>query len=140
MKTFEDFLEEYTALISELDDYDKASNLIHKENFDYKVTVNLGKKINLLAKKMISIDIDKFIKLLEHKNLAVRENAAEYLYPLYPNKCLNIMEEYLSSIENDVDKIKIESKIIGLKREDAFFVNLYKKLYQVDDISKLNRE
>lgn len=140
MKTFEDFLEEYTALISELDDYDKASNLIHKENFDYKVTVNLGKKINLLAKKMISIDIDKFIKLLEHENLTVKENAVEYLYPLYPNKCLNIMEEYLSSIENDVDKIKIESKIIGLKREDTFFVNLYKKLYQVDDISKLNRE
>jgi hypothetical protein len=140
LKTYENYLDEYIELVIKLADYDKASNIVNDENYNYKVSLKIGKKINSLAKKLINIDIEKFIKLLDHDNILVRENSAEYLYPLYPNKCINIMIEYSNNIEKELDKIKINSKLQGLKRKDPFFENLYKELYNVNDLASLNKE
>lgn len=140
MKTYEDYLEEYIELVIKLADYDKASNIVNDESYNYKVSLKIGKKINSLAKRLINMDIEKFIKLLDHDNILVRENSAEYLYPLYPNKCLNIMIEYSNNIEKELDKIKINSKIQGLKRKDPFFEKLYKELYNVNDLASLYKE
>ncbi len=140
MKTYEDYLEEYIELVIKLADYDKASNIVNDESYNYKVSLKIGKKINSLAKRLINMDIEKFIKLLDHDNILVRENSAEYLYPLYPNKCLNIMIEYSNGIEKELDKIKINSKIQGLKKKNPFFEKLYKELYNVNDLASLNKE
>lgn len=140
MKTYEDYLEEYIELVIKLADYDKASNIVNDESYNYKVSLKIGKKINSLAKRLINMDIEKFIKLLDHDNILVRENSAEYLYPLYPNKCLNIMIEYSNGIEKELDKIKINSKIQGLKKKNSFFEKLYKELYNVNDLASLNKE
>lgn len=52
--------------------------------------------------------------------------------------CLNIMIDYSNSISNDIDKIKVNSKIEGLQRKEKFFSNMYKRIYKVDDLSLLN--
>ena len=140
MKTYKDYLEEYIELVIKLADYDKASNIVNDESYNYKVSLKIGKKINSLAKRLINMDIEKFIKLLDHDNILVRENSAEYLYPLYPNKCLNIMIEYSNGIEKELDKIKINSKIQGLKKKNPFFEKLYEELYNVNDLASLNKE
>lgn len=89
---------------------------------------------------MIKMDIEKYILLLDDNNIYIRENASEYLYPFFPKKCLSIMEDYSKTLKKDVDKITIDSKIRGLKRKDAFFFDFFKKLYDTDDLSSLNRE
>lgn len=140
MKTIDEYIKQYINLCLELYNYDLASNLIRNDNYDFKNSINLGKKINNLALKIIDLDIEKFIKLLDYDNIVIKENAAEYLYPLFPKKCLEIMNEYMNLMNKDVDKIKIKSKIDGLKRNDTFFIDLYKKIYNTNDISSLSRE
>ena len=44
MDKFDVYAAEYSKLVLELNDYDKASNIINNKGYDYKVSVNLGKK------------------------------------------------------------------------------------------------
>lgn len=140
MKKFEDNKLEFIRLVKELDSYDRASSLIKDDNYDPKKTVLIGKKIHKLAIQLINYNLDEFLELLNDDELCVSEMCAEYAYPIYPNKCLLIMEKYMNSIEKDVDKIKIKSKIEGLKRNDTFFTILFKKLYNVENLNSLCRE
>lgn len=140
MDKFDVYAAEYSKLVLELNDYDKASNIINNKGYDYKVSVNLGKKIDRVAVKLIDLDLEKFITLLDNKNIAIRGNCAEYLYPLFPKKCLKILCEFEKSFNKEIDRIKIHSKIVGLQRNDKFFIELYKNLYKVEDLSMLNRE
>lgn len=140
MKSYDDIESEFINLVKELDKYDRVSNLLYDDSFEPKKTKILGKKIHNLATKLMEYDLEKFIQLLDYNDLSVREMCAEYVYPLFPKKSLLIMIQYMNSFDNEIDKIKIKSKIEGLKRKDDFFIILYKKLYKTDDLNSLCRE
>ena len=81
-----------------------------------------------------------FVKLLSDKNIAVAASAAEFLYPMYPQKCIKILKRYSKSLNNKLDRYKVDCKIKGLKHQNEIFLKTYKKLYGCDDLDSLNQE
>jgi hypothetical protein len=53
MKTFEDYLIQYSDLLNKLNEYDKASNIINNSDYNYNLSIKLGKKIDVIAKKCL---------------------------------------------------------------------------------------
>ncbi len=135
-----DLLKEFIELSKDLKKLSLIENSIDCDNYNPKVGIQLGKKIDKLISMIISTELENFITLLEDEDIIIRVSAAESLYPLYPTKCIKILEEYFHYLKDDLDKYKIKTKIEGLKENQIFFINYYKKLYKCDDIFSLRRE
>lgn len=130
----------YCEACIELAEYNNADQLLHNEKFDPKKTVRMGKKIYSYVKKILFDFLEDFILLLDHDDIRVRKMTAEYLYPLYPSKCLNILKDYEKYLSNDIDKYTLQTKINGLQNKQKFFIDSFKEIYQCDDLDSLNRE
>ena len=50
------------------------------------------------------------------------------------------MNNYLKTLNNELDIHKMELKIKGLREKQPFFMERYFKMFKCDDLSKLNRE
>lgn len=132
------FINEATALYN----YTSSKNMVENPDYDSKYSVKLGKALDKIVKTIINSpsDMEEFIKLLDSKDLLIAYLAAEYLYPVSPTKCLKIMKRFHDKINDKIDKFTVRTKLEGISKQEAFFIDSYKKLYKCDDISSLNRE
>lgn len=122
--------------------YTSSKNMVGNPNYDSKHSVKLGKALDKIVKTIINSpsDMEEFIKLLDNKDLLIAYLAAEYLYPVSPTKCLKIMKRFHDKINDKIDQFTVRTKLEGISKQEAFFIDSYKKLYKCDDISSLNRE
>ncbi len=141
-KDNEDLIQDFVNLSAELYNYTCSNNMIGNPNYDAKLSTKLGNKLDKIVKKIINSQdkIDEFINLLDSKNLLTSYLAAEYLYPLYPERCINIMKEFYNKLEDKIDKYTVKTKIDGITLQESFFIDSYKKLYNTDNLDELNRE
>lgn len=123
-----------------LKSYDKIGSILNRSKEERKKNIALGRKSSSLAKQLINNALEDFIKLLEDDNILVAEGAAECLYPLFPKKCIRILKQYSNTLDNEIEKYRVETIIAEFKNPGVFFVENFRKLYNVDDLSTLNRE
>ncbi len=122
-------------------DYESTDKIINNVEHDYNKAKSVSSQITKTVKLLVSSEsgLAEFIKLLDSKNLVVASSAAEYLYPLYPQKCLKILKKYSNSLSK-LDSYKVNCMIEGLVENKSFFTESFKKLYNCDDLDSLNRE
>ena len=125
-----------------LKDYESTERILKNEEHSYNLAKKVASKIYNAVKLLLSNEegITEFVKLLDNKNIVVSASAAEYLYPLYPQKCLKILKKYSKSLSNKLDSCKIDWKIEGFKQNQQFFIDIFKKIYGCDNLETLNRE
>ena len=135
-------VQKFVNLSTELYKYTCSDNMIGNSSFDAKLSVKLGKQIDKIVETIINSQdqLNDFISLLESKNLLVAYLAAEYLYPLFPDKCIKIMKLFYRKIDDKIDKYTVKTKIEGITSQEKFFIDSYKKLYNTDNLETLNRE
>lgn len=125
-----------------LKEYESTKSLINEDNHSYNTAKSVAAEIKKISRQLISSEegIDLFVELLSDKNIAVAASAAEFLYPIYPQRCIKILKKYSKSLKNKLDKFKVDCKIEGLEQKNEIFLNTYKKLYGCDDLDSLNQE
>lgn len=133
-------LQEFIDSAKELSAFDKIDKIHNKSKEGTKRNVVLGKKIFSVAKELINNVPDEFIKLLDYEDLSVAEVAAECLYPVYPKKCIKILKEYSNTLSEDLEKYRVNTLIESFEKGQEFCINNFKKLFDCDDLSALNRE
>ncbi len=139
----ESLIEQFSQYSHLSHEYDCTGRLVHDKTYNPKLSVSYGKKISKAAQKLIDTDLDSFIELLFSDDIIVAEMAAEYLYPIYPKKCLELLEKYKKTLTCNIAKFTVQTKIDGLKEQQTFFVDMYKDLFHCTDIEQLkqlNRE
>lgn len=138
----DDLIQNFVDLSTELYNYTCSNYLIENPNFDAKFSVSLGNKLDKVVKIIINSQdkMDEFINLLNSKNLLTSYLVAEYLYPLYPKKCIKIMKKFYNKLKDKIDKYIVKTKIDGITLKESFFIDSYKKLYNTDNLEELNRE
>lgn len=141
-KDNEYLIQNFVDLSTELYNYTCSNYLIENPNFDAKFSVSLGNKLDKVVKIIINSQdkMDEFINLLNSKNLLTSYLVAEYLYPLYPKKCIKIMKKFYNKLKDKIDKYTVKTKIDGITLKESFFIDSYKKLYNTDNLEELNRE
>ena len=124
-KLIQEFVQDQVFLLN----YTKADNVISLD-YDAKLTVKIGKRIAKNVKKIIANGgVDEMSKLLESDDLMVQTAAAQYLYPVAPEKCINILKTYSESLTDDLDKLKVNDMIKGFESGNQFFINIFEELY-----------
>ena len=125
-----------------LKDYESTERILKNEEHSYSLANKVSSKISNAVKLLLSNEegIAEFVKLLDNENIVVSASAAEYLYPLYPQKCLKILKKYSKSLSNKLDYYKIDCKIKGFKQNQQFFIDSFKKIYNCENLDSLNRE
>lgn len=124
-KLIQEFVQDQVFLLN----YTKADNVISLD-YDAKLTVKIGKRIAKNVKKIIANGgVDEMSKLLESDDLMVQTAAAQYLYPVKPKECLEILRKYSNSLTDDLDKLKVDDMIKGFETNNEFFVNIFEELY-----------
>ena len=141
-KTNENLVQQFINNATALYNYTSSVNMIGNTNYDAKYSVKLGKIIDKLVKTIINspADMEEFIGLLDSKNMLIAYLVAEYLYPVSPSKCLKIMKKFYNQVDNKIDQFTIKTKLEGITKQERFFIDAYKKLYNVEDLNSLNRE
>ncbi len=123
-----------------LGNYLKVENLSNPD-YDAKLTVKIGKRIEKNATYVIQNNgIEQFLQLLDNENIVIASTAAEYLYPLYPSKCIEIIKRRAKSIKNPLDRKREEDLIDGLENNKIFFTGHFKTIYGNEDYKTLSRE
>ncbi len=125
-----------------LKDYESSERILKNEEHSYNLSKKVSSKISNAVKLLLSNEegITEFVKLLDNENIVVSASAAEYLYPLYPKRCLKILKKYSKSLPNKLDRYKIDCKIEGFEQNQQFFIDSFKKIYGCEDLEALNRE
>ena len=125
-KLIDEFIEDELFL----EQYTRTDNLSN-EDYDAKLTVKIGKRITKNLNEILKTDegINEFEKLLEHPEPIIRFLAARFLYPLYPKKCLKIMEAYKKGLSNELRRYEAEVVIKSLKKQEKVFVEQFNELY-----------
>lgn len=125
-----------------LKDYESSERILNNEEHSYNLAKKVSSKISNSVELLLSSEegIAEFIKLLDNENIVVSASAAEYLYPLYPQKCLKILKKYSKSLSNELDRYKIDCKIEGFEQNQKFFVDSFKKIFGCEDLDSINRE
>lgn len=139
-KTVDNIIQQFIDDAIFLSNYLKVENLANPD-YDAKLTVKIGKRIEKNATFIIQNNgIEKFSKLLNHSNISVASFAAEYLYPLYPTRCIEIIKKRAKSIKNPLDRKREEDLIEGLENDKAFFTDHFKIIYGEENYKSLSRE
>lgn len=125
-----------------LKEYESTDKIINNCKHDYNLAKKVASEITKSVKQLLISEsgLIEFIKLLDNEKIEVAASAAEYLYPLYPKKCIKILKKYSKSLKNRLDSYKIECEIEGITSQEKFFIDSYKKLYNTDNLGALNRE
>ena len=133
-------IEQFEQKSIELEEYVSMKNSFRNETFNSKKSSQMVKSVASFAKKLIDTDINAFVKLLDNPNIVVAKSAAEYLYPLYPERCLHIMRTYKDTLTASLDVLSIDIEIQGYEKKQKFFMDNFKKMYNCEDLDSLNRE
>ena len=125
-----------------LKNYESSEGILNNEKHSYNTAKKISSKISHAVKILISYEegITGFATLLNNENIVISASAAEYLYPLYPQKCLKILKNYSKSLSNKLDRYKIDCKIEGFEQNQQFFMDSFKKIYNCENLDSLNRE
>lgn len=139
-KTIDNTIQQFIDDAIFLSNYLKVENLSNPD-YDAKLTVKIGKRIEKNATYIIQNGgVEQFLKLLDNENIAVASSAAEYLYPLYPSKCIGIIKKRAKGIKNPLDRKREEDLIEGLEQDKIFFTGHFKTIYGEEDYKSLSRE
>lgn len=138
----ENLVQQFIEGATTLYNYTSSQNMVGNPNYDPKYSVRLGKLLDKVVKEIINspLDMENFILLLDNENLLIAYLTAEYLYPVYPTRCLKIMKKFYNEIDNKIDKFTVKTKLEGLQKQETFFMDTYKRLYNCADVELLNRE
>lgn len=123
-------------------DYTSVNALAQDNDYDAKYSAQLKKELNKLVKIMVTnpVYMEEFSNLLNDKNLLVAYLTAEYLYPFYPTKSIEVMKNFLNQIENQTEKLALKIEIEGLTKQEDLFINSYKRIYGTENLESLNLE
>ena len=128
-KTVDDMISQFKEDVLTLHEYNLVKNIANG-SFDHKISQKLGQRIYKTVKDIInSSAIDQFATLLDDDNIVVAGFASQYLYPVYPKKCLDNLYAYMNSLDKDLDKMPIQDMINGFQSNQKFFVDGWVKLY-----------
>ena len=124
------FLFEYTAIDN-----------ISSEDYDPKLTVKIGKRIDKNISTLLQTDdgIKELKSLLDMSDIRLNFVAARYLYPLDPKFYTNILMKYKKSLKEDINIYEVETLMSGLSKKQKVFIDQYKKLYGEDRFEDLNK-
>ena len=138
----ENLIQQFINVATALYNYTSSKNMVGNPDYDSKYSVKLGKALDKIFKAIINspADMEELIKLLDSKDLLVAYLAAEHLYPVSPTKCLKIMKKFHDKLDDKIDKFTVRTKLEGISKKEAFFMDTYRKLYKCEDIDSLNRE
>lgn len=128
----------YDLITSRNDNKQKAWDL--NENFinTYKKILKEILNINNKIKNKIIINSDKFISDKNYRDKLLKNiNITDYTYN--PNKIPKFGGGATFKKEDDRGKVKISIEIINMIKKDSEFLNLVKKYYNYDIISKLEK-
>ena len=111
-------------------------------NKNIRESIKLGAKFNKLLKSFLSTEtgLQLLINLMNDENSIVRFIIARNLYPLFPTKTILIMKEYLKSVDDKLEIMRIKDVIAGFESKQKIFMEQFKKLYNCEDLDSLNRE
>lgn len=126
-KAIEEFLNDEIFL----HDYSNIDNQINNPDYDEKLTLKLGKRIDKNLKIILQSDegIEQFKDLLHYDNKYIRFLVARFLYPLDPQLYLKIMIEYKNEILDEFERNRINDVIEGLQNKLPVFNSQFKNWY-----------
>lgn len=138
----EDLIKTFVENSIFLKEYESTDRIINNAKHSYNTAKKASAQVSKSVKQLLNTenDLQEFIKLLDNENLVVSVSAAEYLYPLYPEKCLKILRKYSKSLKNKLDSYKVDCKIDGFIKKQPFFMKSFYNIYNTDDLDSLNRE
>ncbi len=126
-KAMEEFLNDEIYL----HDYTNIDNQINNPDYDEKLTIKLGRRIDKNLKIILQSDegIEQFKDLLQYDNKYIRFLVARFLYPLDPQQYLKIMVEYKNEILDEFERNRIDDVIEGLKNKLPVFISQFRNWY-----------
>ncbi len=115
---------------------------IMSDDYDPKASLKIGKRLNKNLKTLLQCEsgIDKMLALLDHACPHIRFWAARHLYPLYPERCRQIMLAYYRHLTNERERMEVKKIVDGLQQGSCVFIQPFKTLYGCENITLLNRE
>ncbi len=133
-------VQELREIIIKTNKLNKIENDFSNKNI--RESIKLGAKFNKLLKSFLSTEtgLQLLINLMNDENSIVRFIIARNLYPLFPTKTILIMKEYLKSVDDKLEIMRIKDVIAGFESKQKIFMEQFKKLYNCEDLDSLNRE
>ena len=140
-KTNKEILEEIIKDAIFLFEYTEIDNLLNNEDYDPKLTVKMGNRVDKNISILLRTDdgIQELKSLLDMDDIRLNFVAARYLYPLDPKFYKTILMKYKKSLKEKLDIYKLETLMSGLDKKQKVFIDQFKKLYGEDRFEKLNK-
>ena len=140
-KTNKEILEEIIKDAIFLFEYTEIDNLLNNEDFDPKLTVKIGNRVDKNISILLRTDdgIQELKSLLDMDDIRLNFVAARYLYPLDPKFYKTIFKKYRKTLKEELDIYKLETLMSGLDKKQKVFIDQFKKLYGEDRFEKLNK-
>ena len=140
-KTNKEILEEIIKDEIFLFEYTEIDNLLNNEDFDPKLTVKIGNRVDKNISILLRTDdgIQELKSLLDMDDIRLNFVAARYLYPLDPKFYKTIFKKYRKTLKEELDIYKLETLMSGLDKKQKVFIDQFKKLYGEDRFEKLNK-
>ena len=140
-KTNKEILEEIIKDAIFLFEYTEIDNLLNNEDYDPKLTVKIGNRVDKNISILLRTDdgIQELKSLLDMDDIRLNFVAARYLYPLDPKFYKTILMKYKKSLKEKLDIYKLETLMSGLDKKQKVFIDQFKKLYGEDRFEKLNK-
>lgn len=140
-KTNKEILEEIIKDAIFLFEYTEIDNLLNNEDFDPKLTVKIGNRVDKNISILLRTDdgIQELKSLLDMDDIRLNFVAARNLYPLDPKFYKTIFKKYRKTLKEELDIYKLETLMSGLDKKQKVFIDQFKKLYGEDRFEKLNK-
>ena len=122
-------------------EYTNINNLLSNANYDPKLTVKVGSRIdkNISALLQTEDGIGELKTLLNIDDIRLNFVAARYLYPLDPKFYTNIFLKYKKTLREEINIHELESLMSGLNNKQKVFIDHFRKLYGEERFKKLSK-
>ena len=140
-KTNKEILEEIIKDEIFLFEYTEIDNLLNNEDFDPKLTVKIGNRVDKNISILLRTDdgIQELKSLLDMDDIRLNFVAARNLYPLDPKFYTTIFKKYRKTLKEELDIYTLETLMSGLDKKQKVFIDQFKKLYGEDRFEELNK-
>lgn len=107
-----------------------------------KKSRKLGKTVDKYVKELVtnSEGVTIYKVWLNEDDTTLKWNAGLNLFPIFPQKCLQVLEECEKECSDKLAKSSMQAVIIAYQRgvnTDNIFIDRLKKIYRTDDLTKL---
>ena len=140
-KTNKEILEEIIKDAIFLFEYTEIDNLLNNEDYDPKLTVKIGNRVDKNISILLRTDdgIQELKSLLDMDDIRLNFVAARYLYPLDHKFYKTIFKKYRKTLKENIDIYTLETLMSELDKKQKVFIDQFKKLYGEDRFEKLNK-